>query len=73
MEHLVRDDETVTGSESLRHEAGEVQPLFNEDFGIMAELLDLLQLLQHERHILIRVAVHLVAVVLADGLLGAHL
>ena len=72
MEELVRHDKAVAGAEAIRHIAGEVEPLFDEDFRVRAELPGFLQGFQNKLHIAVRIGVHLVRVVLADRLTGAH-
>ena len=73
MEELVRHDEAVAGPETVRHIAGEVQPLLNEHLWVRAILPGLLEGFQNEFHITVRVQFHFVGVVLADRAGGAHL
>ena len=73
VQELVRHDQAVPGAEAVRHIAGEVQPLFDEDERVSAERPGFLQLFQHELHIPIGVGVHFIAVIRADGLPGAQL
>ena len=73
VQELVRHDQAVAGAEAVRHIAGEVQPLFNEDKRVGAERLGFLQLFQHKLHIPIGIGVHFIAVIWADGLPGTQL
>ena len=63
MERPVGNDDAVTGSETVRHIATEVQPLLNVDDRVRAELPDLGDGFQNELHIVVGVGIHLVAVV----------
>ena len=72
MQELVRHNEAVTGSKSIRDIAGKVQPLFDKDEGVCTVLLGYLDLLQHEFHIAVGVHLHFVGVVLADRPDGSH-
>ena len=73
VEELVRHNEAVAGPETVRHIAGEVQPLLNEHLWVRAILPGLLDGFQNEFHIAVCVHLHLVGIILADRADGAHL
>ena len=63
VERPVCNDDAVTGSETVRHIAAEVQPLLDVDDRVRTELPDLGDGFQHELHIVVGMGIHLVAVV----------
>ena len=65
---FIADDDTVTGSKSVRDIAAEVEALLDVDHGIRAVLPGFGKRFKDELHIVVRVHIHLVTVVLGDRL-----
>ena len=63
LKHIIRDDNAVTGSETIFHPAGEVQSLLHHDLRIRAELLRLFHLFHYIGAVSFSAVLHFLIVV----------
>ena len=73
VQRLIGDNNAVAGAEALRNIAAEIQPLFDGNDGIGADLLRFRDGFQHKLYIAICVEVHFVTVVRRARLFRWHL
>ena len=73
MKSVVGDDQTVPGAEAVRHVAGEVQSLLDEDDRVFTDLLRRLVLLHDEIDIGIGAFLHLIGIVVRCRAAAPHM